>query len=164
MLLQCRLLEVSAEKSLTVKDEHIKAVIAINPFTSHIFGETGLNKLQAPVLFVAGTDDYFVPALPEQIKPFQQLQIEDKYLVVMENGTHFSTLEITEDGGGLPVPESLIGANPKKAQPQINALSLAFFNRYILNQAENEMYLNQSYLNTFKPEPFRFNIVQDFSE
>ncbi|MDY6897916.1 MAG: alpha/beta hydrolase, partial [Cyanobacteriota bacterium] len=164
MLLQCRLLEVPAEKSLTVKDKRIKAVIAINPFTSHIFGETGLNNLQAPVLFVAGTDDYFVPALPEQIKPFQQLQIEDKYLVVMENGTHFSTLEMTEDGGGLPVPESLIGANPKKAQPQINSLSLAFFNRYILNQTESEMYLNQSYLNTFNPEPFRFSIVKDFSE
>ena len=164
MLLQCRLLEVPAEKSLTVKDERIKAVIAINPFTSHIFGETGLNKLQAPVLFLAGTDDYFVPALPEQIKPFQKLQIEDKYLVVMENGTHFSTLEMTDDGGGLPVPESLIGADPKKAQPQINSLSLAFFNRYLLNQAESEMYLNQSYLNTFNPEPFRFSIVRDFSE
>ena len=164
MLLQCRLLEVPAEKSLTVKDERIKAVIAINPFTSHIFGETGLNKLQAPVLFLAGTDDYFVPALPEQIKPFQKLQIEDKYLVVMENGTHFSTLEMTDDGGGLPVPESLIGADPKKAQPQINSLSLAFFNRYILNKTESEMYLNQSYLNTFNPEPFRFSIVRDFSE
>ncbi|MGF1676636.1 MAG: hypothetical protein ACFCUV_23610 [Rivularia sp. (in: cyanobacteria)] len=52
------------DKSLTVKDERIKAVIAINPLTSHIFGEVGLNKLQAPVLLVAGTDDYFVPALP----------------------------------------------------------------------------------------------------
>ena len=164
MLLQCRLLEVPAEKSLNVKDERVKAAIAINPFTSHIFGETGLNKLQTPVLFVAGTDDYFVPALPEQIKPFQQLQIEDKYLVVMENGTHFSTLEMIDDGEGLPVPESLIGADPKKAQPQINSLSLAFFNRYLLNQAESEIYLNQSYLNTFKPEPFRFNIVRYFSE
>ena len=164
MLLQCRLLEVPTKKSLNVKDERIKAVIAINPFTSHIFGETGLNKLQAPALFVAGTDDYFVPALPEQIKPFQKLQIEDKYLVVMENGTHFSTLEMTDDGEGLPVPESLIGADPKKAQAQINSLSLAFFNRYLLNQTESEIYLNQSYLNTFKPEPFRFNIVRYFTE
>ncbi|MEL7242768.1 MAG: alpha/beta hydrolase [Cyanobacteria bacterium J06643_5] len=164
MLLQCRLLEVPSEKSLNVKDERVKAAIAINPFTSYIFGETGLNKLQAPVLFVAGTDDYFVPALPEQIKPFQKLQIEDKYLVLMENGTHFSTLEMTEGEGGLPVPESLIGADPKQAQPQINSLSLAFFNRYLLNQTENEIYLNQSYLNTFKQEPFRFNIVRDLSE
>lgn len=164
MLLQCRLLELPAEKSLTVKDERVKAVIAINPFTSHIFGETGLNKLQAPVLFVAGTDDYFVPALSEQIKPFQKLQIENKYLVVMENGTHFSTLEMTDDGGGLPVPESLIGADPKKAQPQINSLSLAFLNRYLLNQIESEMYLNQAYLNTFKSEPFKFSIVQYLSE
>ncbi|MEO0933191.1 MAG: alpha/beta hydrolase, partial [Cyanobacteria bacterium J06641_2] len=49
MLLQCRLLEVPSEKSLNVKDERVKAAIAINPFTSYIFGETGLNKLQAPV-------------------------------------------------------------------------------------------------------------------
>lgn len=127
-------------------------------------GKTGLNKLQTPTLFLAGTDDYFVPALPEQIKPFQKLQIEDKYLVVMENGTHFSTLQMTDGEGGLPVPESLIGAEPKQAQPQINSLSLAFFNRYLLNQTESEMYLNQSYLNTFKQEPFRFNIVRDLSE
>ena len=164
MLLQCRLLELPADKPLTVKDDRIKAVIAINPLTSHIFGETGLNKLQVPALFVAGTDDYFVPALPEQIKPFQKLQIEDKYLVVMENGTHFSTLEMTNDGGGLPVPKSLIGADPTKAQPQISSLSLAFFNRYLLNQSESEMYLNQAYLNTFKPEPFRFNIVRHLSK
>ncbi|MGB3652263.1 MAG: alpha/beta hydrolase [Rivularia sp. (in: cyanobacteria)] len=164
MLLQCRLLEVPVEKSLTVKDDRIKAVIAINPLTSHIFGETGLNKLQTPVLFVAGTDDYFVPALPEQIQPFQKLQIEDKYLVVMENGTHFSTLEMTDDGEGLPVPESLIGADPTIARSQINSLSLAFFNRYLLNKSESEMYLNQAYLNTFNSEPFRFNIVQDLSK
>ena len=164
MLLQCRLLEVSVEKSLNVKDDRIKAVIAINPLTSHIFGETGLNKLQAPTLFVAGTDDYFVPALPEQIQPFKKLQIEDKYLVVMENGTHFSTLQMTDDGEGLPVPESLIGADPKQARSQMQSLSLAFFNRYLLNQTESEMYLNQGYLNTFKSEPFRFNIVRDLSE
>jgi predicted dienelactone hydrolase len=163
MLLQCRLLEIPVDKSLTVKDERVKAVIAINPLTSHIFGETGLNKLQAPTLFIAGTDDYFVPALPEQIKPFQQLQIEDKYLVVMENGTHFSTLEMTDSKEGLPVPESLIGANPENAQPQMRSLTLAFFNRYILNKSESEMYLNQAYLNTFESEPFQFSIVSYLS-
>ncbi|MGD1914031.1 MAG: alpha/beta hydrolase [Rivularia sp. (in: cyanobacteria)] len=163
MLIQCRLLEIPTDKSLTVKDDRIKAVIAINPLTSHLFGETGLNQLQAPVLFIAGTDDYFVPALPEQIKPFQQLEIEDKYLVMMENGTHFSTLEMVENEEGLPVPESFIGPNPTKAQPQMRSLSLAFFNRFLLNQTESEIYLNQGYLNTFKPEPFQFNIVRDLS-
>ncbi|MEM9927935.1 MAG: hypothetical protein AAF915_30165, partial [Cyanobacteria bacterium P01_D01_bin.50] len=164
MLIQCRFLEIPTDKSLTVKDDRIKAVIAINPLTSHLFGQTGLNKLQTPVLFIAGTDDYFVPALPEQIKPFQKLNIEDKYLVMIENGTHFSTLEMVNDGDGLPVPESFIGADPIKAQPQMRSLSLAFFNRYLLNKSESEMYLDQAYLNTFKPEPFRFNIVQDFSK
>ena len=64
----------------------------------------------------------------------------------------------------LPVPESLIGADSKKAQGQMQSLSLASFNRYLINQTESEMYLNQGYLNTFKSEPFRFNIVQDLSE
>lgn len=164
MLLQCRLLEVPADKSLIVKDERVKAVIAINPLTSHLFGETGLNQLEVPTLFVAGTDDYFVPALPEQIKPFQQLQVEDKYLVMMENGTHFSTLEMVDRGEGLPIPETFIGPDPRKARPQMRSLSLAFFNRYLLDRAENEIYLNQAYLNTFNPEPFRFTIVRDFSK
>ena len=92
------------------------------------------------------------------------LQIKDKYLVVMENGTHFSTLQMTDDEGGLPVPESLIGADPTKAQPQMRSLTLAFFNRYLLNQSESENYLHQGYLNTFKTEPFKFNIVRDLSK
>ena len=162
MLIQCRLLEVPTDKSLIVNDERVKAVIAINPLTSSIFGETGLNQIKVPTLLVAGTDDYFVPALPEQIKPFQQLQLEDKYLVIMENGTHFSTLEVASEAEGLPVPESLIGSDPTKAQPQMRSLSLAFFDRYLLNKSESDIYLNQGYFDTFNPEPFRFTIVRDF--
>ena len=161
LLIQCRLLELPSDTSLAVQDSRIKAVIAINPLTSHVFGQEGLGQLQPPVMLIAGVNDYFAPALPEQIESFGWLKAEEKYLVVMENGTHFSFLG-GENRGALPVPDGLIGPDPKLAQPALRSLSLSFFNRYLLNQTQDEAYLNQAYLDLFDPQPFRFSIISDW--
>ena len=157
MLIQCRLAEVPSDYSLTVQDERVKAAIALNPLTSQVFGEAGLGAVDVPVMMVSSLDDYFVPALPEQIAPYSWLQNQDRYLVLIENGTHFSLLANTVDTE-LPMPEFLIDATPETTHQQMAVLSLAFFERYLQHQPEAEAYLSQPYLNHLTGETHSFNI------
>ena len=161
MLIQCRFDELPEDVSLTVQDDRVQAVIAINPLTSHLFGAEGMATLTVPTMLVAGTDDYFVPALPEQIEPFQGLTMAEKYLVVVENGTHFTPLDASEQV--LPVPDFLIGPDPTSAQPALKALTLAFFNRHLSELTDYSAFLTQTYLNQLASAPFQFNIVQQYS-
>lgn len=146
VLLQCQLLRLP-KKDYTFDDPRIKAVFAINPFTSYIFGEQGLQAIDIPTLLVTGSADTVTPALPEQIRPFNWLDTPEKYLVLLKRGTHFSTLaEGTEEG--IPVPEEAIGPNPEIAQNYIRALSLAFFKTYLANETNYEPYLSPGYTET----------------
>lgn len=145
MLLQCRFDELPADASLTVQDDRVQAVMAMNPLTSHIFGEAGMAALTVPTMLVSSTNDYFVPALPEQIEPFQWLTMDEKYLVIVENGTHFTPMEASEQI--VPVPAALIGPDPSEAQSAVVSLTLAFFDRHLQGQRDRDAYLKQPYLN-----------------
>lgn len=163
MLIQCRILELPADESLAVADSRIAAVIALNPLTSSIFGQVGLEQVQVPVMLAAGTNDFIAPALPEQIEPFEWLTSEHKDLVIIENGTHFSFLG-SADRSVLPIPDSLIGPDPEQARPQIRALGLAFFNRHLQNKTESDIFLSQQYLSEFPTEPFQFSLIEGSSD
>ena len=158
MLLQCRFLELPAAASWDVKDDRIQAVMAINPLTSQIFGADGMGELTVPTLLVAATDDYFVPALPEQIEPFELISSKDKYLVVIENGTHFTPLDLGEQV--LAIPDFLIGPEPALAQSALQAITLVFFERHLNELTDYSVFLNQAYLNQLTSGPFQFSIVQ----
>ncbi|MBE7385896.1 MAG: alpha/beta hydrolase [Leptolyngbya sp. SIO1E4] len=162
MLLQCRFLELPETANFDVQDDRVQAVMAINPLTSHLFGSKGMGALSVPTLLVAATDDYFVPALPEQIEPFESISAEDKYLVVIENATHFTPLDFGEQV--LPAPDFLVGPDPASAQPALQALTLAFFNRHLSELPDYSAFLNQAYLNQLASDPFQFSIVQQYSQ
>ncbi|MEO0537345.1 MAG: alpha/beta hydrolase [Cyanobacteria bacterium P01_A01_bin.123] len=162
-LIQCQILQLPEDVSLAVQDQRVIAAVALNPVTSSLFGENGLAQMQQPVMVVGSTDDYFAPIVPEQIIPFTWFEHLESYLVIVESGTHFSFLGNSE-GGTLPVPETLIGPEPELSRAQIQGLSLAFFNRFLLAQTEQEAYLSQTYMDTLDQVPFRFNIIQNFFE
>lgn len=159
MFVQCSLLQVPKDTSLEVADPRVSAIIALNPLSSAIFGPSGLENISIPVMLVAGTEDYIAPAIPEQIEPFTRLKTTDKTLVVMEGGTHFSFLNPDSDGA-IPFTGNFTGPDPEKSRPQIQALSLAFFNRHLKNQPEAEAFISQRYLNTFPTTPFQFSLVK----
>lgn len=143
VLLQCQLLRLP-RKDYNFEDSRIKAVFAINPFTSNIFGKEGLEEINIPTLLVTGSADTVTPALAEQIRPFTWLETPEKYLVLLKRGTHFSTLaEGTEEG--LPVPKEAIGPDPAIAQDYVRALSTAFFKTYLVEEGNYEAYLSPSY-------------------
>ena len=159
-LLQCRSLEVASQQK-NFEDPRIKAVIAINPLTSLIFGEEGMSQIRIPTMIIGGTKDYVTPAVPEQIQPYTWLNSSRKHLVLLEPGTHFSFLK--ESGGRLTVPPQLIGPNPNLAYPYLKALSLSFFETYLQENYQYSSYLSQTYVSTINDQPFSLSLIEDLS-
>ncbi len=158
MLLQCRITELPEASDLAVRDNRIRAVIAANPFASTIFGPTGMAQIEVPTLIVAGSEDFLTPALLEQIQPFSWLTVADAYLMVMEQGTHFSFLA-SGDRGALPLPDGVVGPELGESRTPMKGASLAFFDRYLRQQSEADPYLDQAYLDTLGSSPAHFSIV-----
>lgn len=148
LLLQCqaRLLRSQAYE---LADPRIKAVVAVNPIGSSLFGPDVYSQLQVPVMLVSGSADTVAPALSEQIRPFSWLTNPDKYLVMMVGGNHFSTLGVPEPGDQDSIGDildiSLGGPAPEEARRDLQALNLAFMNTFIAGQPENRAYLTPGY-------------------
>jgi predicted dienelactone hydrolase len=161
LLLQCRAL-VLPPIDYQLSDERVKAAIAINPVNSTIFGQSQLSQIKVPLMLIAASDDTVAPALAEQIQPFIWLNTPSKYLVLLQDGTHFSTL--AQSSGGVPVPPEAIGPSPELAQNYMKALSLAFFETYIANRAEYEVYLRASYAQFISQYPLPLSLVQSLTQ
>ncbi len=144
LLIQCLALQIPImETDIDLKDERITSAIAINPLTSAVFGKESLSKIDIPLMLVSGSSDPITPALSEQIIPFTWLTTPEKYLVLLNGGTHFSTLN--ESAGSIPVPPQAIGPSPKIAQDYIKQLGLAFFGTYVCQKSTYADYLNAEY-------------------
>ena len=156
-LLQCRAL-VLPPADYQLHDERIKAAIAINPVTSSLFGETGVSNIKVPVMIVASSADTVAPALSEQIQPFTWLTNPDKYLVLLRQGTHFSTLQ--DSSRVVPVPPQALGPNPQTAYEYIKALSLAFFKTNIAGDPNYQPYLSASYAQSISEYPIPLSLVR----
>lgn len=143
VLLQCQLQRLPVE-NYNFNNPKIQAVFAINPFTSTIFGKQGIKAIDIPTLLVSGSADTVTPALAEQIHPFTWFKMPEKYFVLLEGGTHFSTLAKTTEES-IPIPEEAIGPDPAIAQNYMEALSTAFFKTHLANQTNYQSYLTTDY-------------------
>jgi predicted dienelactone hydrolase len=147
-LLQCNALTLRGNnpKEYQFRDSRIKAVLAVNPMTSSIFAQAGLNQIQTPVMIVASSNDTIAPALYEQLLPFSWINHSQKYLAVLRNASHFS---IIGSGKGssqqVSLPSAIVGNNPSLAQRYMNTLSLPFFETYVAGTPRYADYLNASY-------------------
>lgn len=161
LLLQCLALQLPAT-DYNLQDERIKAAIAINPIDSTIFGQSSLSQIQVPLMIVASSNDAAAPALPEQIIPFTWLTTPNKYLVLLKKGTHFSTL--AESSGSIPVPPQALGPDPTIAQEYMKALSLAFFETYIVGKSEYQVYLSAAYAQFLSQNLMPLSLVESLNK
>ncbi len=161
VLIQCRINELPQE-DYQLQDERIKAILAINPLSNKVFGKEGLENIQVPTMIVSGINDIITPPLQEQIYPFAWLTTPNKYLVLVEEGTHFSFLSTGK--GVLPIPSGFIGPDPQLAYPALKALSTAFFKTYIADQSEYDIYLDSAYIQSINSQPFEFLVVPSLTE
>lgn len=150
VVLQCRAKELKPQP-YALQDPRVKAIFAISPLSSTIFGKQGMSQIQMPVLLMGGSDDIVTPAVQEQIYPFTWLRSPDKYLTILENGTHFSTLTISKSDSIFPVSDSLIGPEPERARMYTKALSSAFFQTHLANRSEFKTYLSAAYGRSLTP-------------
>lgn len=163
LALQCRATQLF-NQNYPLADPRIAAVIAINPLTSLVFGPASLGQIKIPTMIVSSGSDTVAPSLPEQIVPFTQLKMSDRYLVMMPDGSHFSTLEdASSSPGSVSVPDGVIGPNPAQARRYMNALSLAFFRTYLTDQSANfRSFLTSSYVKSISDPTNPISLVNDF--
>lgn len=157
LLLQCPA-QTLARQDYNLHDDRIKAVIAINPITSSIFGDAGISAVQVPTAIVTGSADTIAPALDEQILPFTALTAPQKYLILLRGGTHFSTLGASDND--VPLPPQAIGPDPAIARNYIEALSLAFFGVYIARDERYQSYLSADYTRHIQRQEMPLSIVE----
>ncbi|MEH1904215.1 MAG: alpha/beta hydrolase [Nostoc sp.] len=163
LALQCQAIELPL-KNYELKDDRIKAIIAINPIDSSILGEAGISQIKIPVMLVAGSQDIFAPPVFEQIRPFTWLSEPNKYLTLIENATHFSAIgESTSQNDVLPVPSALLGPDRAPVYSYLNALSVAFLETHLLNRPEYRSYLQPSYAKFISKEPLNLSLIQSLS-
>jgi len=143
-------------------DPRIKAAIAINPIASSVLGETNLSQIKIPVMLIAGSADTVAPALVEQIQPFTWLTSANKYLVLMNNGTHFSTIEESPQSLFLP-PAQAIGPEPALARRYVSGLSLAFMETYLNNKSNFRPYLQPSYALSISGDTLGLRILRSLT-
>jgi predicted dienelactone hydrolase len=161
--LQCRATQLF-NQNYPLADPRIAAVIAINPLTSIIFGPASLGEIKIPTMIVSSGSDTIAPSLPEQILPFTQLKMSDRYLVMMPDGSHFSTLEeASSSPGSVSVPDAVIGPDPAQARRYMDALSLAFFRTYLTDQGANfRSFLTSSYVKSISNPENPISLVNNF--
>jgi predicted dienelactone hydrolase len=163
LILQCQATELPPQ-NYELKDDRIKAIIAINPIDSSILGQGGVSQIKIPVILVAGSQDIFAPPVFEQIRPFTWLTDSNKYLALIENATHFSAIaEPASENDVLPVPPALLGPDRAAVYSYLNALSVAFLETHLLNRPEYRSYLQPSYATFISKEPLNLSILQSLS-
>ena len=163
LLLQCAVLTLP-QPLPPLADQRIQAAIAINPLDSAVFGPVGMANITVPTMVVSGSADTVTPALAEQIRPFTWLESAERYLLLMENGTHFSTIyEPDPSAAAIPVPAQIIGPAPEAAQRYIQAMSVAFFKTYLAGEDTYRTYLNQAAVQPLSNPALPLSLVQEFT-
>ena len=143
LLLQC-LVPSLPQPLPELHDDRIKAAIAINPLDSVVFGPTGMGNIEVPIMIVSGSSDTVTPALPEQIRPFTWLESPERYLMLMDGGTHFSAIHNSQTSG-FTLPEEAIGPNPELAQNYVRSMGVAFLKTYLTEDTSYQQYLEPAY-------------------
>ena len=161
MVVQCLAAKLSPNKNYQLSDRRITAIFALNPFSSKIFGETGLRQLKIPVAFVGGSQDFFTPLLPEQIEPFAWLGSREKYLLLIDGGTH--VYHRTKLLNTLAIKTTDNSFKPQLARSYIKVMSLAFMQTHISYQAKYRRFLTNNYARHISQNPMKLNLVNSSS-
>jgi predicted dienelactone hydrolase len=161
LLLQCRA-NALPRQNYNLQDPRIKAILAINPVTSQVFGQAGMAKIQVPTMIIAGKADTVAPAVPEQIRPFTWLTTPDRYLVLVDRSTHFSFLAESSSSTGVQIglPPEVVGPNLSLNRSYLKALSLPFFRTHLQQISSFRPYLSAAYGRSISRAPLQIDLVQ----
>ncbi|BAY32458.1 hypothetical protein NIES2107_43470 [Nostoc carneum NIES-2107] len=147
------------EKKLQLKDPRVTSAIAFNPVVGNLFGKTGLNKINNPVLILTSTEDSLTPSLKHQIAPFNQLQ-SSKYLLTAIGGTHLSISDPSYSASTATTifPEKR-GSETNSLRQLVRGVTLAFVKQSTPEAKIYQPFLTPAYAQSLStPElPLRLN-------
>jgi predicted dienelactone hydrolase len=159
---QCLASRLSTHNNYQLSDRRIKAIFAINPIGSNIFGEAELNKLQIPVAFVAGCSDIIAPPLLEQIEPYSWLGSRDKYLLLINQGTH--SYGSSETFARLASSTTDKSFNSQLAREYFQAMSLAFMKTHLVNSSQYRNFLSNDYAKYISHKSMQLDLVNSLTK
>jgi predicted dienelactone hydrolase len=164
LLLQCQALTLGepGQDSLSFTDERIRAVMAINPITEAVFGPDSLAQITVPTFIVAGSADTVAPAFQEQIRPFSWLTTPERYLLLLEGATHFSTIGITGTETFV-LPSSIVGPVPEVSREYMQVMSLAFLNTHLNGDARYAPILSSAFVTRFSRPEMPMSLISELS-
>ncbi|MGF1602908.1 MAG: alpha/beta hydrolase [Thermosynechococcaceae cyanobacterium] len=134
----------------SLKDDRIKSLFLLGPFSKALFGEHEIQKLDLPVFWEATNIDIPAPLLQEQIPIFKTLTIPDRYLAVSKGlpHAHISFEVLT----GL-VKENEVETLQALSMTYQKAMTLAFFKTYTAGDQTFRPYLQTSYAKSISEAP-----------
>ncbi len=159
VLLQCRA-SYLPPGDYNLQDPRIKAVFAVSPVTSSILGPESMSKIPIPTMILGGTQDYIAPFIDEQAHPFLWLTTQNKYLGVMDGGSHNST---SSEERAAKLPKFLKGVRPDLARGYLKTMSLAFFEVHLRARSDYQPYLSSAYARTISTEELPFHLVKSLT-
>jgi len=163
LLLQCRAQDLP-QPLPDLHDPRVKAIIAINPIGSSLLGSSDFASIQVPVMLISSSADTITPALIEQIRPFTWLNT-DRSLVLLQGGTHFSTIDVPPHTGStiLSLPSEVVGPDPTLAQAYLKQLGVAFFGTYLVSNSAYRPYLSAAYVQRISQPLLPITLVQSLT-
>ena len=156
------------ESSYQFRDERVKRIVALNPTSSLMFGETGLESVEVPTLVLASSADKTTPALTEQIIGFGKIPAP-KWLVTVVGGTHLSVKDpsVTMNQQGKPNTPlgggEVIGEKAADIRKLVKAIVLAFASQLTPEAKEYEVFLTPDYAQFASTEEFPFRLVTEIT-
>ncbi|MDY7020538.1 MAG: alpha/beta hydrolase [Cyanobacteriota bacterium] len=164
-LLQCQALMLP-EKYYSLKDDRIVAAFVTDPVSRSVFGEAGLNEVNLPVFWGAGSSDRLTPVMLEQLHAFTWLSSPNKYFALTKGSQHlnlnFETLKGLDTLEEEALPE-LVSQNLPIIETYVQAMSLAFFQVYVADRSNYKPYLRSSYAVTISQEPHTLSFLSSSS-
>lgn len=152
------------ENNYSFRDTRIKQVIALNPTTSLLFGDTGLSKVQVPTLVLAASADKTTPALTEQVLSFDKLP-NPKSLVGIVGATHLSVKDPSatlDQRGKIDTPISggeIVGDQAADVRNYVKSIVLASAAQLTPQAKDYEVFLTPNYAQFASTRAFPIRLI-----
>lgn len=161
-MFQCRALELPREE-YDLRDPRVKAIMPINPVNSSIFGQQSLSQLDLPILWKTSGKDTVTPVAWEQVRSFTWLKAPEKYLLLAE-GDHHINLKLSSVNRAVSVSlKEIIQPTPATVNSYVNALGLAFFQVYLMQDETYRAYLQPAYAKAISEDPYPLSLVRSIT-
>lgn len=159
LLLQCRALKLP-NKTYNFLDPRVKAVFALNPVNSSLFGPQRLSEVKVPVFLFAGSEDFVTPTVLEQLRSFVWLTTPNKYLAVVRGDIHVDISQL--DAGTVAMMESVSGwqfADPSLIDSYTFSMMVSFFEVYLRGDDSYRVFLQPNYSKYISFENFELYLI-----